>query len=306
MALKASPCRQSIEISEPIHVDAARRAVVRAASALGGDEQWLGRLTVVVQELARNLVNHAGQGTLLFSADEQGIELLAVDRGPGMTDVARCLADNYSTAGTMGAGLGAIRRMSDGFDIYSQPGGGTLVRARLALGAQVPEPLISGAVSTPHPAEEVCGDGWAVKGSRVMVCDGLGHGHAAHAASSRAYELFLDHDPAVPLPELMQRTHRVLSSTRGGAMAFAEIQADRGQVLFCGVGNIAGTLLADRSRSMVSANGTVGYKVGRIQTFNYPWDSATVLVMASDGIGSKWSLDKYPGILASTRRSSPG
>lgn len=298
MALNRSPCQQLVDISEPIHVDAARRAVVRLAERFSSDEQWLGRLTVVVQELARNLVNHAGRGTLMFSVEDGGIELLAVDQGPGMNDVSRCLADHYSTTGTMGAGLGAIRRMSDGFDIYSQPGGGTLVRAFLGLTTPPASALKVGAVSTPHPAEEVCGDGWARKGLRLMVCDGLGHGHAAQAASQRAIDLFSDHDPELPLPELMQRTHRALAATRGGAVAFAEVQPERGQVVYCGVGNIAGVLLAERSRSMVSANGTVGYKVGRVQTFNYPWDAETVLVMTSDGIASKWNLDPYPGLRA--------
>lgn len=299
MALIGSPCQQKVEISEPVHVDVARRAVVRLAERLGADEQWLGRITVVVQELARNLSNHAGHGTLLFTADARGIELLAVDQGPGMSDVSRCLADNYSTTGTMGAGLGAIQRMSDAFDIYSQPGSGTLVRAFIGLEkTAVASGLQVAAVSTPHPAEEVCGDGWARNGLRLMVCDGLGHGHAAREASQRAFEVFSDHEADLPLTELMQRTHRALGATRGGAVAFAEVQPDRGQVVFCGVGNIAGVLLAERSRSMVSSNGTVGYKVGRIQTFNYPWDAGTVLVMTSDGIATKWTLDGYPGLRA--------
>ncbi|WP_434458403.1 SpoIIE family protein phosphatase [Stutzerimonas urumqiensis] len=289
--------QQMIEVSDPAHVDAARRAAVRLAERVRADEQWLGRITVVAQELARNLVLHAGGGTVLLTLDRHGLDLVAVDKGPGMANIAQCLSDSYSTAGTMGAGLGAIRRMSDAFDIYSQPGQGTLVHAHFDIESPSAAGLKVGAVSTPYPGETLCGDAWAVLGNRIMVCDGLGHGHAAHEASQRARSLFLDHDSSIPLPTLMERLHRALADTRGGAIAFAEIQPARGQVEFCGIGNIAGVLLAERSRSMVSANGTVGYKIGRVQTFTYPWDPATVLVMSSDGIGTKWDLNGYPGLL---------
>ncbi|MBA1274132.1 ATP-binding protein [Stutzerimonas azotifigens] len=285
-----------LTVSDPAHVDAARRAAVREAEAVTANETLLGRLTVVVQEMARNLVNHADGGELLVNATPAGIALLAVDSGPGMTSVAQCLADSYSTTGTMGAGLGAIRRMSDTFDLFSQPGMGTVVYAFIALDGIAPSGFMSGAVCTPHPSETVCGDAWAVKGNRVMICDGLGHGHNANTASALARSLFLDHDPQLELEQLLERTHRALSSTRGGAIAFAEILPDLGQVRFCGAGNIAGVLLGDRSRSMVSANGTVGYRIGRIQSFSYPWDRDTLLVMSSDGISGKWGSAAYPGL----------
>lgn len=286
----------SFAIREAVHIDAARRAIVREVRLANQNETFLGRLTVVIQELARNLINHAGEGELLFSQSEQAVELLAVDNGPGMANVAQCLTDHYSTAGTLGAGLGAIRRMSDHFDLFSQPGQGTVAFASLNLGLPIPAAYSVGAVCTPYPGEDVCGDGWATSGNRVLVCDGLGHGHAASQASQKARELFLSHNPTLPLNELMEQLHRALASTRGGATAIAEIQPEVGQVQFCGVGNIAGVLLAGKSRSMVSGNGTVGYKVGRIQTFSYPWDDQTLLVMASDGINTRLDLSRYPGL----------
>ena len=97
--------QQMIEVSDPAHVDAARRAAVRLAERVRADEQWLGRITVVTQELARNLVLHAGGGSVLLSLDRHGLDLVAVDKGPGMANIAQCLSDSYSTAGTMGAGI---------------------------------------------------------------------------------------------------------------------------------------------------------------------------------------------------------
>lgn len=283
----------SYAVSHTAHADAARRIVIREASRLTTDETLLGRVSVVVQEMARNLVLHAGGGELLFYQDDERLDLLAVDKGPGMDDVARCLADSYSSKGTMGAGLGAISRLSDHFDIYSQPGQGTVVFAQFRLNPAT-SPLISAGVSTPYPGEEVCGDAWAIRDNRIMVCDGLGHGHAAHEASRRARDLFLDHDDTLPLETLLERMHRALMPTRGGAVALAEIQPEQAQVRFCGMGNIAGVLHDGRSRSMVSGNGTVGYRIGRIQSFSYPWSPTTLLMMSSDGISTRHDLGSYP------------
>jgi len=283
-------------ISHNAHADAARRIIVRLAGRLTTDEALLGRIGVVVQEMARNLVIHAGGGELLYYQDDSRLELLAVDRGPGMADVARCLADSYSSKGTMGAGLGAISRLSDRFDIYSQPERGTVVLAQFHL--QPPaSPLISAGVSLPYPGEELCGDAWAVSGNRLLVCDGLGHGYAANEASRKARELFLEHDPNLALETLLERMHRVLMATRGGAVALAEVLPQQAQVRFCGIGNIAGVLHDGRSRSMVSGNGTVGYRIGRIQSFSYPWSPSTVLLMASDGISTRFDLTSYPGLI---------
>ena len=68
------------------------------------------------------------------------LDVLALDRGPGMSDVDRCLADGYSTAGSPGTGLGAIGRLADQFDIYSSPEtrDGPLALRRCAI--QCPEP----------------------------------------------------------------------------------------------------------------------------------------------------------------------
>lgn len=289
----------TISISDAAHIDAARRQIVRLASELTGDETLLGKLTVVVQEAARNLINHAGGGELLYSQSEGSLRLLCIDQGPGMQNVAQCLTDSYSTAGTMGAGLGAIQRMSDHFDLFSQPGQGTVLFAQFdlpGLSHVPPERFSVGAVCTPYPGEEICGDAWAIKDNRVMIADGLGHGYAASVASQKAREVFLEHNLSLPLEALLEQMHRALTSTRGGAISIAEILLEQRQVRFCGMGNVAGMILTDKQRSMVSSNGTVGYRIGRVQSFSYPWEPDGVLLLASDGIGTKLNLSNYSGL----------
>ncbi len=67
-------------------------------------------------ELATNLLKHGGGGEILAErfddSDGAGIEVLALDRGSGMADVARCMQDGYSTAGSLGQGLGAASRQT--------------------------------------------------------------------------------------------------------------------------------------------------------------------------------------------------
>jgi len=297
MEVDSQACSLVLPISDLAHVDAARRAIVRQASQLTSEEALIGKLTLVVQELGRNLVLHGGGGQLIYRQDEGCLNLLAVDTGPGMANIAQCLADHYSSIGTLGVGLGAVKRLADTFDIFSQPGQGTVVFAGFNL-ASAPVAMRHGAVCVPYPGETVAGDAWAVSGYRVMVCDGLGHGHAASAASALARQVFLAHNPATPLDHLMQQLHHALMPTRGGAVGIAEVKPEARQVTYCGIGNIAGMLLGDKPRNMISSNGTVGYRMGRTPTYSYPWDPGTVLILTSDGIKTRLDTGRYPGLTA--------
>ena len=91
--------------------------------------------------------------------------------------------------------------------------------------------------------------------------------------------------------------HAALRGTRGAAAAVAEIDLDAGEVRFAGVGNIAATVLdGNRSRSLMSHNGTAGYEVYRIQELSCPWPPGGQLVMHSDGLTGRWDLARYPGL----------
>jgi Stage II sporulation protein E (SpoIIE) len=126
--------------------------------------------------------------------------------------------------------------------------------------------------------------------------DGLGHGPLAADAAARAQELFEAHSDLGPA-DLMHRLHAGMHPTRGAALALAEVDARREVVRFCGVGNIAATILADgTTRSMVSHHGTLGHDVRRIAEFQYPWNPAALVVLNSDGLVSSWTLAHYPGL----------
>lgn len=297
----------AIAVTEQSQTGEARRAALALANRLGFQETARGKVGILVTEVANNLVQHGGGGVILLRAIVQsstiGIEVLALDRGSGMADVEACLQDGYSTAGTSGNGLGAIRRLSSFFDIYSWPSKGTALLAHLWPTSEPPPPegkLDLGVVCLPKQGQEVSGDDWVchAEPSRqlLLVVDGLGHGPAAATASAAAIRTF--HDCVHQSPQqIVEAAHAALRSTRGAALAIAEIEFEQQTVRFAGIGNIAASVSAATAHhNLVSYNGTVGHEVRKIHEFTYPWYPNGLLIMHSDGLGTQWKLDRYPGL----------
>ncbi|HWL80315.1 MAG TPA: SpoIIE family protein phosphatase [Roseomonas sp.] len=301
---------QALAVEDPSGVAAARREIVALATEKGMGEARLGAVALVATEMATNLLKHAGRGTLLagaygslpgaVGADEGGIELIALDRGPGMADVAACRRDGFSTAGSAGQGLGAIARQSALFEVFSRPGQGTAMLARIPRrprGAPTPGPEW-GAVSVALAGQEVCGDAWGIRalpdGLEMVVADGLGHGPAAAQAAAAALRCFFGLAGRRPAA-MLEAMHGEMRPTRGAAAAVARLQG--GDVTFAGLGNIAGVALAGgEMRRMVSMNGTLGHAARRFQEFTSSLPKPPLLVLHSDGIGSGWRLEDYPGL----------
>ena len=280
-------------------VAAARRQALAAGSAVGLDDVRRGELAIVATELATNLIKHSGGGRLLVGAREGHVDLLALDLGAGMADVERCLADGFSSAGTSGNGLGAVRRLTQAFHVASWPARGSAVFARVARqGAPPPDDAVAG-LSVAKSGEQVCGDAWASHaddhGCTVFVIDGLGHGSDAALAAQEALRQF-QRSRGASVAEIVQAVHLAIRHTRGGAVAAARIDRAAGTVSFAGLGNIAGALVAPsgQRRHMVSLNGIAGHNARKVQAFEYP-ATGGLLVMHSDGIGTGWTPDRYPG-----------
>ena len=296
-----APVRDVSQVGE------ARRAAMSMARTRGGDEVACGNAGIVATELATNLVRHGGGGeiALRWRARRNALEILATDRGAGMADVDRCMEDGFSTGGSPGTGLGAVRRLSDEFDVFSQPGKGSAVLSRVAL-APRPEPpaaglrLRWGAHCVPVRGETECGDTFRVAmeetRASLLVADGLGHGPAAAAASRAVAEVF-ERAPFDAPARMLETMHREVSTTRGAAVAVMHLDYASGAVQFAGVGNIAGSLVANGvGRGMMSHNGTVGAMLRKSQAFDYVLPRGGVVVLHSDGLQSRWSLDAYPGL----------
>ena len=300
--------QQSLEVREASDVAEARRAATRLVSKVDFSDLETANVALVATELATNLIKHAKHGImimrLLERSKDAGVELMALDQGAGINDLAQSMRDGYSTAGSCGNGFGAIKRLASQFDVHSIPGKGTAVLARLWAG-HPKQALIGdfelGVVHLPMPGQEVSGDGWGVEDLKdkytCTVVDGLGHGPDAAIAAQAALAMAKEYRDKAPA-EIIERAHGSLRSTRGAAVAVAEIDLTANIVCYCGVGNISAAIVHNEQvRHLVSHNGIVGQEARKISEFTYPWNKESLLVMHSDGLTSRWDLKTYPALV---------
>jgi anti-sigma regulatory factor (Ser/Thr protein kinase) len=304
-------------VKESSQIGETRRKAVALAGRLGFNEAQAGKVGIVITEVAGNLLKHAEKGEILLSIVQQnrtkGIQILALDKGPGMKDVGRCLHDGTSTINTLGTGMGAIMRLSTIFDIYSIPGAGTVVLACLWPESKTPGVQASsfevGGVCRPVPGETACGDIWAVDTGKtrctLMVADGLGHGPEAAEAALQAEGIFYKNSK-LDTKALIQKIHFGIRDTRGAAGAVARIDLENQEVYFAGVGNISGTLIfGEEIRHMISYPGILGHRLTKNREYVYPFPTSPetpspLLIMHSDGLKTKWNLSAYPGLVRKT------
>jgi anti-sigma regulatory factor (Ser/Thr protein kinase) len=318
--------QQRFEIGDPSQVSFARRGVGELGLSVGMNENVLGRLAIVVTECATNQLKHAQRGELLARPitdavrdaalpANHGIELIAIDSGPGIHDLHASFVDGYTTAGSPGNGMGAIQRLSDELDIWSAPGHGTVLRVVLWADAKAmvgnnsgwpPEPMEYGAVNLPIQGETLSGDAWCCGYTgdefTLMVADGLGHGPLANTAAIAATDTFARLG-ASTLPEIVEAAHEALRPTRGAALGVARIPATgaaagvSGGARFCGVGNIAASVWTPEGhRHLVSHAGIVGHQLRKAQEFQVDWPHGALLILHSDGLATRWDLNRYPGL----------
>ena len=301
-----------IRVEEPSAAAAVRNAAQALAGRLSFPPARAELLVLACTEAATNLAKHARQGTLLlqggYDGGEPGIELVTIDTGPGMPDVRAALRDGHSTAGTLGIGLGAIRRAADFCDVYSLPGRGTTLVARFRAqpaqsGAVQSGPIQSGPVRwsgliRPIGGETECGDAYAAVRTgpvtTAMLCDGLGHGPMAAAASREAIRAFREAPGEEPVA-LLQRAHRRMGGTRGGAVAVVRVEGRA--VRFAGIGNVAGWIVTgERRQGMVSVPGIAGHQVRKLRHYDYAIEPGAAVVLHSDGLSSRWDIRELPGL----------
>jgi hypothetical protein len=227
------------------------------------------------------------------------VEIVSVDRGPGLSDARRAFRDGFSTAGTGGTGLGAVRRLSRELDFDSSERGTVLV-CRLTSDGGARRARWQAGLVAPHPGEPEAGDGFVVgtEDGRLVavVVDGLGHGRLASTAQERALEAIVRGPGALTPPDLLMRMHEVMSHGSGAAASVAVIDPRAGRLAFAGIGNVAGRLLrpSGPGSHLVTVGGIVGREPFRAHEQSLEWCPGAVLVMHSDGLTARWRPSDYP------------
>lgn len=280
------------------------------ALSAGFSEHRVAEIDIVVAEMASNLVKHADGGQILVKLVEehnhQGIEIISVDNGQGMTDVTRMVTDGVSTKNTLGHGLGSMKRLADVFQVFSQKDWGTIILARI-FREELPQFKKPAAVEIktlvlPKPGEQKCGDGYKAiitkEFVKIFLGDGLGHGKEAAEAVEKAIDAFkncVESDPA----EIIRFINNAVRKTRGlvGTVAIFNLKQKIWRI--CGVGNISTKLNGiSSSKSYMAYNGIIGLNVPRtLHAQEIGYERGQCLVMCSDGLKSRWDITRYPGIL---------
>jgi anti-sigma regulatory factor (Ser/Thr protein kinase) len=281
-----------------------KKDVHALALEAGFTDPKMADIDIVVAELCSNLVKHAKDGELLVRTDETGLELIALDSGPGMSDVARMSADGMSTTNTLGHGLGAIRRLSDFCDIYSLKGWGTVSVCRFFLKPAVKNPLADiHSIILPKPGEQACGDGIAIqqtaKTLKILAGDGLGHGPGAEEVAQKAKAVFLELKDEYSAVELIRGVHTGVKRTRGLVATVAVYLTSDKSWHICGTGNITNWIgNQQHNKSIMCYNGIVGVNIpGSMNEYVVKNEYGQLLILASDGLRTRWDLQKYPSIL---------
>jgi anti-sigma regulatory factor (Ser/Thr protein kinase) len=288
-------------------VGEARRHAATLAQRTQMESVPAGRVALIVTELGNNLLRHAKGGMLLIALHEERreIEIVAIDRGPGIPDVDRSLRDGFSTGSTPGTGLGAVRRLADDFHLHTAVPDGTIIVARVRA-ACVPTPQQAGSVvaaglSVALAGEIVCGDAWAIAFdgavSSVVVADGLGHGPDASEASRAAVQVFAA-NPMVAPRALVAAMHTRLRSTRGAAVTALQLDTDKSGIRSCGAGNVAARLVSGNSdRTLLTQHGTAGVQIRTPEEVTIEWAPHAMLVVHSDGLESRWDPQRLMPVL---------
>ncbi|MHB9023877.1 MAG: ATP-binding protein [Armatimonadota bacterium] len=341
------PEQTTITIRHTADIGPARRQAKAMAHALGFDEKASEEIAIVTTELATNLIRHAQGGRLILTpvtdhsstlqpqelntlAQQQrtALRIEAVDQGPGIRNIEQAFTDGYSTAGSLGYGLGAINRLMDDVKVESEPGRGTRLTCLRRLRArevqydnrEVPFLLDISAATRAYPGMELNGDTFVIKqwsrGALVGVIDGVGHGQFAHRAAQSARHYIETHYDR-PLNALFLGTSRACHATRGVVMALARFEyqssvaqplfdgyethghnADPTTVLsFAGVGNIEARVFGGADHlSLLVKRGLIGLSntMPHVHVTTHPWQRQHLLVLHSDGIRSNWRLDDFP------------
>ena len=302
-------------ISEKQHVSRIKRQITELAKTIGFSESAIGEIAICVTELAENLIQHGAiNGKIIYGeineAKKRGIKIISEDEGPGITDIESVIEDGYSTTGSLGIGLGAVKRMMNEFSIISKQLPYFKTGTRIITKKYIPnepksiafkKPTVFSVFSRSKLGESVNGDNYFLQhfdnSTLFAVIDGLGHGAGASEASKMT-RAFLYENYKVALEDIIPELHKALRHTRGVAISIALINNDEKTLHYIGVGNVLGRVYnSPEPINLVNYNGTLGLSLRKFKLFTYPWHMENIIILTSDGISYRYNFKNKEGLL---------
>ncbi|WP_121810295.1 ATP-binding protein [Mucilaginibacter kameinonensis] len=283
-----------------------KKEIHRLATEAGINANRINELDLIVAEMTSNLYKYSDDGEILMGTFANGgspyVELISIDNGPGMANPARMMVDGVSTTKTLGHGLGSMKRLSDIFELYSQPGWGTIVLSRVYSDPEkvkVSDEVIMRSIVVSKPGEKTSGDGFVYKKNdkylKMMLADGLGHGPEANKAineAAAAFKVFPDYSPT----ETLRFIHGNIKKTRGAVINIVGYNFGEKKWSSAGIGNIAARMFGPVNfKNHMSYNGIVGHNIpNTMNDQQYPADEFNQVMLCSDGIKTRIDMAKYP------------
>lgn len=287
-----------------------RSRLLSVAQRIGFPDVQRENMALVAAEMVSNQVKYAGSKGQIQIWQQPGpvLDILALDYGPGITNLQQAQEDGYSSSRTLGKGLGSIQRLADEVAIYTQTANGphvkwngTAVLARFRLGREPrkpsADPVEVGLFSRALADDRFNGDRIYLKRDgetlRWLHLDGLGHGENAQNTTADLADHLLDKDPATALAAVDQH----LRGTRGAVAIIGETMSSTGELQLLGVGDMHAVIHnRDRLHKISFAPGVLGQEHKSPTPFRETFEHRVVVLTASDGIRRSWDEASFPGL----------
>jgi anti-sigma regulatory factor (Ser/Thr protein kinase) len=291
------------------------------AQRLGLSDQKRENMLLVASELVSNQVKHTGGRGLVQIWQQPGpvLDILALDYGPGITNLSLAEEDGYSSANTLGKGLGSIRRLSDESFVYTQQGNpgkskkwsGAVFLSRFRPNGKkidynkdtntvrsYPGKLEIGMFSRSLSDDRYNGDRIYLQATgdtlRWLHLDGLGHGEQAQAATANLASHLAHCDTPTAV---LAAVDRQLKGTRGAVAIIGEIGLAGKALNILGVGDMhAHVMDNEEMHSLSFAPGVLGKEHKNPAQFSFAFGKRCLMISASDGIRRNWDVSNFPGL----------
>jgi len=288
-----------------------RSKLVAITQRLGVSALKQENMLLVASELVSNNVKHAaGRGMIqLWKQPGNVLDLLSLDYGPGIANLAGAEVDGFSSVSTLGKGLGAIRRLSDECYIYTQQQRseqqkkwtGTVIMARFHLDKESKEAKSGfkfGLYSRSLSDERYNGDRIYLKRVGKMLrwlhLDGLGHGEEAQAATADLAMHLQNYES----PEaILETVDHQLVNTRGAVAITGEIDLAKYNLRVSGVGDMTAHIYdQEQIQHITFAPGILGREHRTMTGVQAEFGKKHVIITASDGIRRNWDTSNFSGL----------
>lgn len=297
-----------------------RSRLQATARRMGFNDGQRENMVLVAAEMVSNQIKYAGSRGMLQIWQQPGptLDLVALDFGPGIANLAEAHQDGFSTSKTLGKGLGSIRSLSHHSGAYTVP-------ERMGVPAN-PDARWHGCAFwsrfSPDPKRVFDTDARApdfeiglftraltddrFNGDRIYIerndgrlrwlhLDGLGHGELAQQATDHLADTLFSSPDVV---EVLNRVDRQLKLTRGAVAMLSEMDQDNMQAHIAGVGDMrAYWQVRDQFQSITFAPGILGKEHKTPRATAVTLDKQSTVVTASDGVRRHWDETTFPGLL---------